>query len=47
MNIEFPGKTVIVTGGAHGFGRAIAHAFFASEYASWITGQVLSVSGGS
>lgn len=24
MNIEFAGKTVIVTGGAHGFGRAIA-----------------------
>jgi 3-oxoacyl-[acyl-carrier protein] reductase len=27
MNIEFPGKTVIVTGAAHGFGRAIALAF--------------------
>jgi 3-oxoacyl-[acyl-carrier protein] reductase len=27
MNIEFPGKTVIVTGAAHGFGRAIAVAF--------------------
>ncbi|WP_457302499.1 SDR family NAD(P)-dependent oxidoreductase [Phyllobacterium sp. P5_D12] len=27
MNIEFNGKTVIVTGAAHGFGRAIAQAF--------------------
>lgn len=27
MNIEFPNKTVIVTGAAHGFGRAIALAF--------------------
>ncbi len=27
MNIEFPGKKVIVTGAAHGFGRAIALAF--------------------
>ena len=27
MQIEFPGKTVIVTGAAHGFGRAIALAF--------------------
>lgn len=27
MQIEFPGKTVIVTGAAHGFGRAICVAF--------------------
>jgi 3-oxoacyl-[acyl-carrier protein] reductase len=27
MNIEFSGQTVIVTGAAHGFGRAIAKAF--------------------
>ncbi|MBZ0298857.1 MAG: SDR family oxidoreductase [Anaerolineae bacterium] len=27
MHIEFPNKTVIVTGAAHGFGRAIALAF--------------------
>lgn len=27
MNIEFPGKVVIVTGAAHGFGRAICLAF--------------------
>ena len=27
MNIDFAGKTVIVTGAAHGFGRAIALAF--------------------
>ncbi len=27
MNISFPDKTVIVTGAAHGFGRAIAVAF--------------------
>ncbi|TMQ20537.1 MAG: SDR family oxidoreductase [Deltaproteobacteria bacterium] len=35
MNIEFPGKTVIVTGGAHGFGRAIAHAFAARGAWTW------------
>lgn len=29
MNIDFKGKTVIVTGAAHGFGRAIAQAFAA------------------
>ncbi len=29
MNITFDGQTVIVTGAAHGFGRAIAHAFAA------------------
>ncbi len=27
MNIEFPGKTALVTGAAHGFGRAISLAF--------------------
>ncbi|WP_155300220.1 SDR family NAD(P)-dependent oxidoreductase [Deinococcus kurensis] len=27
MNLRFDGQTVIVTGAAHGFGRAIAHAF--------------------
>jgi 3-oxoacyl-[acyl-carrier protein] reductase len=27
MNLEFSGKTAIVTGAAHGFGRAIAAAF--------------------
>jgi 3-oxoacyl-[acyl-carrier protein] reductase len=35
MNIEFPGKTVLVTGGAHGFGRAIAHAFAARGAHTW------------
>jgi len=29
MNIQFEGRTVIVTGAAHGFGRAIAAAFVA------------------
>ncbi|UBV44294.1 SDR family oxidoreductase (plasmid) [Deinococcus taeanensis] len=29
MNLTFDGQTVIVTGAAHGFGRAIAHAFAA------------------
>jgi 3-oxoacyl-[acyl-carrier protein] reductase len=29
MNIDFTGKSVIVTGAGHGFGRAIAHAFCA------------------
>src|SRR5262245_30278013 len=27
MHIEFPGKTVVVTGAAHGFGRALCVAF--------------------
>jgi 3-oxoacyl-[acyl-carrier protein] reductase len=35
MNIEFSGKTVIVTGGGHGFGRAIAHAFAARGAETW------------
>ena len=35
MNVEFPGKTVIVTGGAHGLGRAIAHAFAARGARTW------------
>jgi 3-oxoacyl-[acyl-carrier protein] reductase len=35
MNIEFSGKTVIVTGGAHGFGRAIAHAFAGRGAHTW------------
>ncbi len=29
MTFEFAGRTVIVTGAAHGFGRAIAAAFAA------------------
>ena len=35
MNLEFAGRTVIVTGGAHGFGRAIAHAFAARGARTW------------
>jgi 3-oxoacyl-[acyl-carrier protein] reductase len=35
MHIDFAGKTVIVTGGGHGFGRAIAHAFAARGAAAW------------
>jgi len=35
MNIGFPGQVVIVTGGAHGFGRAIAHAFAARGARTW------------
>ncbi len=35
MNIDFPGKTVIVTGAAHGFGRAIALAFAKRRAIVW------------
>jgi 3-oxoacyl-[acyl-carrier protein] reductase len=35
MDIRFPGKSVIVTGAGHGFGRAIAHAFCARGAVTW------------
>jgi 3-oxoacyl-[acyl-carrier protein] reductase len=35
MNLNFEGHTVIVTGAAHGFGRAIAHAFAGDGAAVW------------
>lgn len=35
MNIRFPGKTAIVTGAAHGFGRAIALAFAERGASVW------------
>ena len=35
MNIEFGGKTVIVTGAAHGFGRAIAVGFAGVLFLAW------------
>ena len=36
MNITFPDKTVIVTGAAHGFGRAIALAFATRDARVWV-----------
>ena len=36
MKLDFAGQTVIVTGGAHGFGRAIAHAFAQDGAAVWV-----------
>ncbi len=35
MNIQFEGKVVVVTGAAHGFGRAISRAFAARGAAVW------------
>ena len=35
MNLDFTGRTVIVTGAAHGFGRAISVAFAASGATVW------------
>jgi 3-oxoacyl-[acyl-carrier protein] reductase len=35
MNLDFKGKTVIVTGAAHGFGRAISQAFAARGAQVW------------
>ncbi|MEM6431100.1 MAG: SDR family NAD(P)-dependent oxidoreductase [Deinococcota bacterium] len=37
MNITFTGKTVLVTGAAHGFGRAMSHAFAANGAHVWAT----------
>jgi 3-oxoacyl-[acyl-carrier protein] reductase len=36
MNLDFSGKTAIVTGAAHGFGRAIALAFAARGADVWV-----------
>jgi len=39
MNISFSGKTVIVTGASHGFGRAISLAFAARGARVWACGR--------
>jgi len=36
MKIDFSGKTVVVSGGGHGFGRAMAHGFAARGAATWV-----------
>jgi 3-oxoacyl-[acyl-carrier protein] reductase len=46
MDIGFAGKSVVVTGAGHGFGRAIAHAFCARGAVTWacdINGEGLKV----
>jgi 3-oxoacyl-[acyl-carrier protein] reductase len=46
MEIAFTGKSVVVTGAGHGFGRAIAHAFCARGAVTWacdINGEGLKV----
>ncbi len=37
MNLSFEERTVLVTGAAHGFGRAIAHAFAGLGASVWVT----------